>query len=37
MAPGLQPDLSEFITQRLADMIARTGGGASYTGSVALV
>ena len=32
IAPGLQPLPSEIITPRLADMIARTGGGAAYTG-----
>ena len=37
IAPGLQPLPSEIMTQRLADMIARTGGGAAYTGGVALI
>jgi len=37
IAPGLQPMPSEIITTRLADMIARTGGGATYTEGVALI
>jgi ribosomal protein S12 methylthiotransferase accessory factor len=37
MAPGLQPIPSEIITPRLADMMARTGGGASYTDGIALI
>ena len=37
IAPGLQPMPSEFITPRLADMIARTGGGTTYTDGVALI
>jgi len=37
VAPGLQPFPSEIVTPRLADMIARTGGGATYTGGVALI
>ena len=37
MAPGLQPLPSEIITPRLADMIALTGGGATYTGGIALI
>ena len=37
IAPGLQPLPSEIMTPRLADMIARTGGGAAYTGGVALI
>jgi ribosomal protein S12 methylthiotransferase accessory factor len=37
IAPGLQLEPSEIVTPRLADMIARTGGGVSYTGGVALV
>jgi ribosomal protein S12 methylthiotransferase accessory factor len=37
IAPGLQPIPSEIITPRLADMMARTGGGASYTDGVALI
>jgi ribosomal protein S12 methylthiotransferase accessory factor len=37
IAPGLQPEPSEIITPRLADMIAQTGGGMRYTGGVALI
>jgi len=37
IAPGLQLEPSEFITPRLADMITRTGGGANFTGGVALI
>ena len=37
IAPGLQPEPSEIITPRLADMIAQTGGGCKYTGGVALI
>ena len=37
IAPGLQIEPSELITPRLAEMIARTGGGMKYTGGVALV
>jgi ribosomal protein S12 methylthiotransferase accessory factor len=37
IAPGLQPEPSEIITPRLADMIAQTGGGMRYTGDVALI
>jgi ribosomal protein S12 methylthiotransferase accessory factor len=37
MAPGLQLEPSEIITPRLAAMMARTGGGARYTGGVALI
>jgi ribosomal protein S12 methylthiotransferase accessory factor len=37
IAPGLQLEPSEIITPRLADMIARTGGSAGYTGGVALI
>ncbi len=37
MAPGLQPLPSEIMTPRLKDMMARTGGGAAYTGGVALI
>jgi ribosomal protein S12 methylthiotransferase accessory factor len=37
IAPGLQLEPSELITSRLAEMIARTGGGIKYTGGVALV
>jgi ribosomal protein S12 methylthiotransferase accessory factor len=38
IAPGLQLEPSEIVTPRLANMIARTGGGAAaYTGGVALM
>jgi ribosomal protein S12 methylthiotransferase accessory factor len=37
IAPGLQLEPSEIVTARLQDMIARTGGGATYTGGVALM
>lgn len=37
IAPGLQLEPSDIITPRLADMIARTGGGMKYTGGVALI
>jgi ribosomal protein S12 methylthiotransferase accessory factor len=37
IAPGLQPEPSEIITPRLADMIAQTGRGMKYTGGVALI
>jgi ribosomal protein S12 methylthiotransferase accessory factor len=37
IAPGLQIEPSEIVTPRLANMIARTGGGAPYTGGVALI
>jgi ribosomal protein S12 methylthiotransferase accessory factor len=37
IAPGLQPLPSEIVTPRLEDMIARTGGGATYTGGIALI
>jgi ribosomal protein S12 methylthiotransferase accessory factor len=37
IAPGLQPEPSEIVMPRLANMIARTGGGAIYTGGVALL
>jgi len=37
IAPGLQLEPSEIVTARLRDMIARTGGGATYTGGVALM
>ena len=36
ITPGLQLEPSEIVTPRLADMMARTGGGAIYTGGVAL-
>jgi ribosomal protein S12 methylthiotransferase accessory factor len=37
IAPGLQLEPSEIVTARLRDAIARTGGGATYTGGVALI
>ncbi len=37
IAPGLQLEPSAIVTPRLADTIARTGGGAIYTGGVALI
>ncbi len=37
IAPGLQPLPSGIIMPRLADMIARTGGGAAYTDGIALI
>jgi len=37
IAPGLQPLPSEIMTARLKDMMARIGGGAAYTGGVALI
>jgi ribosomal protein S12 methylthiotransferase accessory factor len=37
IAPGLQLEPSEIVMPRLADMTARTGGGAIYTGGVALM
>jgi ribosomal protein S12 methylthiotransferase accessory factor len=37
IAPGLQLEPSAIVTPRLAAMIARTGGGAIYTGGVALI
>lgn len=37
IAPGLQLEPSEIVTARLQNAIARTGGGASYTGGVALI
>jgi ribosomal protein S12 methylthiotransferase accessory factor len=37
IAPGLQPLPSEIMTARLKDMIMLTGGGAAYTGGVALI
>ena len=37
IAPGLQLEPSEIVTTRLQDAIARTGGGESYTGGVALI
>jgi len=37
IAPGLQLEPSEIVTPRLHDMIARTGGGATYTGGLSLI
>jgi ribosomal protein S12 methylthiotransferase accessory factor len=37
IAPGLQPEPSEIITPRLADMITQTDGGMQYTGGVTLI
>ncbi len=37
IAPGLQLEPSEIVTPRLQDAIARTGGGATYTGGVSLI
>jgi ribosomal protein S12 methylthiotransferase accessory factor len=37
IVPGLQLEPSEIVTARLRDMIDRTGGGATYTGGVALI
>jgi ribosomal protein S12 methylthiotransferase accessory factor len=37
IAPGLQLEPSEIVTPRLQNAIARTGGGATYTGGVALI
>jgi ribosomal protein S12 methylthiotransferase accessory factor len=37
IAPGLQLEPSEIVTTRLRQSIMRTGGGASYTGGVALI
>jgi ribosomal protein S12 methylthiotransferase accessory factor len=37
IAPGLQLEPSELVTPRLAETIARTGGGIQYTGGVALI
>jgi ribosomal protein S12 methylthiotransferase accessory factor len=37
IAPGLQLEPSDIITNRLADMIALTGGGMKYTDGVALI
>jgi ribosomal protein S12 methylthiotransferase accessory factor len=37
IAPGLQLEPSSILTPRLANMIAQTGGGAAYTGGVALI
>jgi ribosomal protein S12 methylthiotransferase accessory factor len=37
IAPGLQPLPSQIMTPRLADMMAQTGGGTSYTEGIALI
>jgi ribosomal protein S12 methylthiotransferase accessory factor len=37
ITPGLQLEPSEIVMPRLAVMMARTGGGAIYTGGVALI
>lgn len=37
IAPGLQLEPSEIVTPRLQDVIARTGGGTTYTGGVSLI
>jgi ribosomal protein S12 methylthiotransferase accessory factor len=37
IAPALQVEPSEIVTPRLAEMTAQTGGGAVYTGGVALL
>jgi ribosomal protein S12 methylthiotransferase accessory factor len=37
IAPGLQLEPSGIVTARLADVIAQTGGGTTYTGGVALM
>jgi len=37
IAPGLQLEPSETITARLRCAFARTGGGTTYTGGVALI
>jgi len=37
IAPGLQLEPSQIVTARLQDMIAGTGGGATYTGGIALI
>ena len=37
IAPALQIEPSEIVTPRLAEMTARTGGGAVYTGGIALL
>jgi ribosomal protein S12 methylthiotransferase accessory factor len=37
IAPGLQLEPSEIVTARLQDAIARAGGGATYTGGIALI
>jgi ribosomal protein S12 methylthiotransferase accessory factor len=37
IAPGLQLEPSEIVTARLQNAVARTGGGATYTGGVSLI
>jgi ribosomal protein S12 methylthiotransferase accessory factor len=37
IAPGLQLEPSDIVTPRLQHMIARTGGGAIYTGGISLI
>jgi ribosomal protein S12 methylthiotransferase accessory factor len=37
IAPGLQLEPSQIVTARLQDMIAGTGGGATYTGGIPLI
>ncbi|MET0676876.1 MAG: YcaO-like family protein [Bradyrhizobium sp.] len=37
ITPGLQHEPSEIVTARLQNAIGRTGGGASYTGGIALI
>lgn len=37
IAPGLQVEPSDIVTPRLQQMIARTGGGATYTGGISLI
>ena len=37
IAPGLQLEPSGFVTARLAEMMARTGGGALYTAGIPLI
>ena len=37
IAPALQAEPSRIVTGRLANTIARTGGGATYTGGIALI
>jgi ribosomal protein S12 methylthiotransferase accessory factor len=37
IAPGLQLEPSKIVTARLADTIARAGGGSRHTGNVALI
>jgi len=37
IAPGLQLEPSGLVTARLAEMMARTGGGALYTAGIPLI